>query len=174
MGGEVILRPQFVHKVVDYAARKGFWIYIPTNGRLLKPDVIDRLADAGVATFNLAVDAVDEKPGLPKALNPIRQQFEYLVQKQYRYGYTVFFNINICRNNLDDVRELTEIAHDSGISTDYHINESPMTEHGDFKHLERNETYITRDDWPRVDETIDWIIAKNRAGYKMVDSVQRL
>jgi hypothetical protein len=95
MGGEPLLRPGFAHKVVDYAAQKGFWIYVPTNGRLLKPDVIDRLADAGVATFNLAVDAVDEKPGLPKALNPIRSYFEYLVKKQYRYGYTVFFNINI-------------------------------------------------------------------------------
>jgi len=174
MGGEPLLRPQFVHKVVDYAARKGMWVYLPTNGRLLRPEVIDWLGDAGVATVNLAVDSVAIKPSLPKALAPIRNYFNYLIKRQYRYGFTVFFNINICRNNLVDVRELTEIAHDSGISTDYHINESPMTEHGDFKHLERNETYITRDDWPRVDETIDWIIAKNRAGYKMVDSVQRL
>jgi MoaA/NifB/PqqE/SkfB family radical SAM enzyme len=117
MGGEVLLRPKFVHKVVDYAAQKGFWIYVPTNGRLLKPDVIDRLADAGVATFNLATDVVDEKPGLPKALSPIRSYFEYLVKKQYRYGYTVFLNINICRNNLDDVKRLTEIAHENDIST---------------------------------------------------------
>ena len=57
---------------------------------------------------------------------PIRKQFDYLVKKQYRYGYTVFFNINICRNNLDDVRKLTEIAHDNGISTDYHIYETPL------------------------------------------------
>jgi MoaA/NifB/PqqE/SkfB family radical SAM enzyme len=174
MGGEPLLRPQFVHKVVDYAAKKGMWVYLPTNGRLLRPEVIDWLGDAGVATVNLAVDSVAIKPSLPKALAPIRNYFDYLIKRQYRYGFTVFFNINICRNNLVDVRELTEIAHDSGISTDYHINESPMTEHGDFKHLERNETYITRDDWPRVDETIDWIIEKNRAGYKMVDSVQRL
>ena len=65
MGGEPLLRPQFVHKVVYYAAKKGFWVYVPTNGRLLRPDVIDRLGDAGGATFNLALDAVDEKPGLP-------------------------------------------------------------------------------------------------------------
>ena len=104
MGGEPLLRPQFVHKVVYYAAKKGFWIYVPTNGRLLRPDVIDRLGDAGVATFNLAVDAVDEKPGLPKALNPIRKHFDHLVRRQYRYGYTVFFNMNICRNNMDDIR----------------------------------------------------------------------
>ena len=36
MGGEPLLRPQFVHKVVNYAAKKGFWVYVPTNGRLLQ------------------------------------------------------------------------------------------------------------------------------------------
>jgi MoaA/NifB/PqqE/SkfB family radical SAM enzyme len=174
MGGEPLLRPDFAHKVVYYAARKGFWVYVPTNARLLRPEVTDRLADAGVSTFNFAVDVVDEKPGLPKALTPIRRYFEYLVGKQYRYGYTVFFNINICRTNMDDVRRLTEIAHEYGIATDYHINESPMIDQPHFQHLNENSTYITRDDWPRVDELVDWLIEKNRAGYKMVNSVKRL
>jgi MoaA/NifB/PqqE/SkfB family radical SAM enzyme len=174
MGGEVLLRPRFVHKVVDYAATKGFWIYVPTNGRLMKPEVIDCLADAGVATFNLAVDAVDEKPGLPKALNPIRPYFEYLIAKQYRYGYTVFLNINICRNNLDDVRALTEIAHDHKISTDYHINEPPLLEQRRFTHLEHNPTYIQPEDYAAVDATIDWLIDRQRAGYQMANSIERL
>ncbi len=175
MGGEVILRPPFVHKVVYYAAKKGFFIYIPTNGRLLKPPVIDRLADAGVATFNLAVDTVDEKPGLPKALTPIRPYFEYLVKKQYRYGYTVFFNINICRNNLDDVKALTEIAHEYKISTDYHINESPLVDQPHFKHMnDDNPTYFRPEDAEKVDEVIDWLIEKQKAGYGMLNSVQRL
>src|SRR6201988_2859832 len=157
MGGEPLLRPDFVHKVVYYAAKKGFWVYVPTNARLLRTSVIDRLADAGVATFNFAVDAVDEKPGLPKALTPIRSYFNYLVKKQYQYGYNVFFNINICRNNMDDVRQLTEIARDYGIATDYHINESPMMDQPDFKHMQNNETFITPEDWNQVDEVVDWL-----------------
>jgi MoaA/NifB/PqqE/SkfB family radical SAM enzyme len=174
MGGEVLLRPKFVHKLVAYAADKKFWIYVPTNGRLMKPDVIDRLADAGVATFNLAVDAVEVKSGLPKALAPIRPYFEYLVRKQYRYGYTVFLNINICRNNLGDVQALTEIAHDHAISTDYHINEAPLLEQTHFKHLLNNPTYIQPEDHVKVDTLIDWLIDKQRAGYQMANSVDRL
>jgi len=174
MGGEPLLRPQFVHKVVYYAAKKGFWVYVPTNGRLLRPDVIDRLGDAGVATFNLAVDAIDEKPGLPKALAPIRKYFDHLVRRQYRYGYTVFFNMNICRNNTEDIRQLTEVAREHRIATDYHINETPMIEPDHFQHQDENVTYIRPEDWPQVDELVDWLIAKNRSGYKMVNSVQRL
>jgi MoaA/NifB/PqqE/SkfB family radical SAM enzyme len=173
-GGEPLLRPDFVHKVVYYAAKKDFWIYLATNARLLRPGVIDHLADAGIATINFAVDTVDEKPGLPKALNKVRSYFDYLIKRQYRYGYTVFFNTNICRNNLDDVRQLTEIAHDNGIAITYHINEAPMLEQTHFTHLTANDTYIRPEDFARVDELLDWLIEKNRAGYKMVDSVARL
>jgi MoaA/NifB/PqqE/SkfB family radical SAM enzyme len=174
MGGEVLLRPHFAHKVAYYAAKKGFWVYVPTNGRLMRREVIDRLADAGVATFNLAVDSVADRPELPKALNPIRRQFEYLITKQYVYDYSVFFNINITRINLEDVRQLTEIAHDVGIATDYHINEPPMLDQPHFKHRDGNSTFITPADWPQVDATVDWLIEKNRSGYKMVNSVARL
>jgi len=174
MGGEPLLRPQFVHKASYYAAKKGFWIYLPTNAYLLRPEVTDRLLDAGIAIVNFAVDTVDEKPGLPKALNNVRKNFDYLLRKQYKYGLAVFFNINICRTNLDDVRQLTEIAHDNGIATDYHINESPMIEQGHFQHYDNNSTYITKEDWPQVDALIDWIIEKNRQGYKMVNSIKRL
>ena len=174
MGGEPMLRPQFVHKVIYYAAKKGFWVYLPTNGRLLRPDVIDRLGDAGVATVNLAMDAVDEKPGLPKALAPIRKHFDHLVRRQYRYGYAVFFNINICRNNLEDVRQLTEIAREHRVATDYHINETPMLEPEHFDHFENNPTFIRKEDWPAVSELVEWLIEKNKSGYKMVNSVKRL
>jgi len=174
MGGEPLLRPDFAHKIVYYAAKKDFWVYLPTNGRLMRPAVIDRLADAGLGTVNLAVDAWDIKPGLPKAIVPIRSFFDYLVRKQYKYGYSVFLNINICRNNLEDVVQLTELARDSGIATDYHVCESPMTEQPHFKHLEENETFIREEDMPKVCELIDWLVEKQRTGYKMVNSVERL
>ncbi len=36
MGGEPLLRPDFAHKICYYAAKKDFWIYLPTNGRLMR------------------------------------------------------------------------------------------------------------------------------------------
>ena len=175
MGGETLLRPQFAHKVVYYAAKKGFWIYIATNGRLLRPEVADRLGDAGAAVFNLAVDAWDVKPGLPKALVPVESHLAHLLRKQHVYGYMVFLNINICRNNTEDVKRLTEYAHAHRTATDYHINETPMLKQDDhFKHLLDNPTYIRPEDWRQTDELIDWLIEKNKAGYRMVNSVPRL
>src|SRR6201987_1317959 len=174
-GGEPLLRPDFIHKVVYYAAKKGFWVYIATNGRLLKPELADRLGDAGGAVFNLALDSWELKPSLPKAFIPSQTNLEHILRKQCVYDYLVFLNINICRNNLEDVKLLTEYAHDHRIATDYHINETPMLEQDEhFKHLSENPTYFRPADWRDLDHLIDWIIEKNKAGYQMVNSVQRL
>ena len=84
-------RPDFAYRVVNYAVRKGYWVYVPTNGRLMRPEVIDRLGDAGVATFNVAVDSVADRKELPKPLDPIRRQEAIRVfkgsQKQHRSGF---------------------------------------------------------------------------------------
>lgn len=174
MGGEPLLRPRFIHKITDYAAQKGFFVYLPTNGRLMKPDVIDRLGDAGVGSVNLAIDCVDEKPGLPKALSTIRPQFEHLIKRQRRYGYLVMLNINITRINMDDVKELTEIARDNGVGTDYHINEAPMLEQDHFQHYDDNSTYLREEDFDKVDEILDWVIDKHDSGYKIVNPIDHI
>ena len=75
---------------------------------------------------------------------------------------------------MDDVRQLTELAHDNGIATDYHICESPMTEQPHFKHLYTNPTFIREEDHPLVCELVDWLIEKQKSGYHMVNSVERL
>ena len=110
MGGEPLLRPDFVHKVVYYAAKKDFFVYLPTNGRLMKPKVLDKLGDAGVANINLAIDCVIEKPGLPKALNRIQPYFDYMVKKKHYYATRPMMNTYITHINQDDVRQLATIV----------------------------------------------------------------
>ncbi|HEX2339983.1 MAG TPA: radical SAM protein [Vicinamibacterales bacterium] len=172
MGGEPLLRPKFIQKVVAYATGRGFFVYLPTNGRLMWPWVIDRIGVAGVSTVNLAVDCLDERPGLPKALNPVRAHFDYLVKMQYKYGYTVFLNINVTRQNLTDVKVLTEIAHDANVATDYHLNEAPMTDQQHFARADDNGTYIRPEDWPAVDDLLDSLAELSQRGYRMVNSRQ--
>jgi MoaA/NifB/PqqE/SkfB family radical SAM enzyme len=174
MGGEPLLRPKFIHKIVYYAAKKDFLVYLPTNGRLMKPDVIDRLGDAGLCCVNLAVDCIDEKPGLAKALTPIRPYFEYLIKNQRKYCTQVFFNVCICRTNIEDVKQLTELAKDYNIGIDFHIVESPLIDSPHFKHLGQNSTFLTPADYPMVDDLIDWLAEKHRQGYKIVNQRDRL
>jgi radical SAM protein with 4Fe4S-binding SPASM domain len=175
MGGEPLLRKDFILEVIRYGADNGFFMYLPTNGYLMDREFIDEMGRAGVAAVNLAVDCVAPRKGLPKALLAIESQFRYLVERQKEYGYLVFFNINICRTNIKDARILTEIAHQNHIGTDYHLNEPPHgfvdVEH--YQHME-NELWVTPDKYDEVDELLDWLITKQLQGWPMVNSVEHL
>lgn len=173
MGGEPLLRKNFILNVIDYASQKGFFVYLPTNGYLMDRNFIDDVGKAGVAAVNLAVDCIDPKPGLPKAFAEIEENFDYLVQRQPEYGYVIFFNINITSKNLDDVKQLTEIAHTNNIATDYHVNEEPQVEQNHYQHKGKG-LYIRKEQWENFDNLIDWIVMKNRQGYTMVNSIKHL
>jgi len=175
MGGEPTLRKDFVVETIRYGAEKGFFMYLPTNGYLLDKPFIDEIGKAGVAAVNLAVDCIAPRKGLPKSLLNIEPQFRYLVEQQKKYGYLLFFNINICRNNIKDVRLLTEIAHQNRIGTDYHLNEPPHTfvDVDHYGHLD-DMLSITEREWHEVDMLLDWLIEKQREGWPMVNSIGHL
>ncbi len=175
MGGEPLMRKDFILEVIRYGAENGFFMYLPTNGYLLDKAFIDEVGKAGVAAINLAVDCVAPKKGLPKALLNIEPQFRYLVERQKKYGYLTFFNINICRNNIKDVKLLTEIAHQNKIGTDYHLNEPPhsFVDTTHYKHQD-DMLSITPDQYDEVTELLDWLIEKQRQGWPMVNSIEHL
>jgi len=67
MGGEPLLRPDFIHKVVNYAARKNS-LSIADKRSFDEARGHRPAGDAGLATVNLAIDAGrDNKPCLKKA-----------------------------------------------------------------------------------------------------------
>jgi MoaA/NifB/PqqE/SkfB family radical SAM enzyme len=173
MGGEPLVRKDFIVKLTRYAVENGFFVYLPTNGILMDEAFIDEIGKAGVSVINLAVDAIDRYQGIPKYLNRIKPQFECLVEKEKKYQYITFLNINITQKNIQDVKELTEIAHTHGIATDYHINEPPQIECHDYKHRQDG-AWITPAEFQAVDELVDWLIEKNIEGYVMVNSVEHL
>jgi len=175
MGGEPLLRKDFVLEVVRYGSENGFFMYLPTNGYLLDQPFIEEIGKAGIAAINLAVDCISPRKGLPKALLNIEPQFRYLVERQKEYGYLLFFNINICRNNIKDVRLLTEIAHQNDMGTDYHLNEPPHS-FVDTHHYTHHEDMLslTKKEWEEVDRLLDWLIEKQREGWPMVNSIAHL
>jgi MoaA/NifB/PqqE/SkfB family radical SAM enzyme len=171
MGGEPLLRKPFILDVARYAHDRGFYVYLPTNGVLLDEAFVDAAAGASVDLFNLAVDCVDEKPGLPKALNRIRSQYEMLREKSTDGRFLVMFNVNITPRNVEDVKELTEIAYRDRINVDYHVVEAPLKEHAHFETAPREIGFVP-DDYRAVDGLLDWLRDRFRRGYNMANSPQ--
>lgn len=173
MGGEPLLRKDFVTRVVRYGVDRGFFMYLPTNGLLMDRAYIDEIGATGVAAINLAVDTMEEKPGMPKSFSRIEPQFHYLLQQQDRYGYLVFLNINITSRNVDDVKALTCLALKHRIGVDYHINERPHVDQPHYRHSD-NDTYFTEENLSAADEILDWLIDRNLRGQPMINSLAHL
>ena len=133
-----------MHKVVYCAAKRGFWVYIATNGRLLRPGLADRLGDAGVSAFNFAMDAWDSKPGPSQSAGPCSKE------------PGIYPPQTVC----EWLRRLFLISIFVGTAC--------------LSTCTTNPTYIRPEDWRAVDALVDRLIEKNRAGYHMVNSVQRL
>lgn len=173
MGGEPLIRRDFVLKLVDYGARNGFFVDLATNGMLMTEAFIDRLGKAGIASVNLAIDCVEECPGFPKSLARIKPIFQYLVKQRHKHGYIVFLNVNITSKNMEEVRKLTEIAHESRVGIDFHINEAPISEQ-ERKNYKGAEFLITEDKWGEFDMLVDWLIEKHHEGHIIVNSTAHL
>ncbi len=173
MGGEPLIRKDFIVELTKYASTRGFFVYLPTNGVLLDEEFVEEIGKAGISAINLAVDSIEKRPGIPKYYARIKKQLEYLVEREHAYNYITFLNINITDDNILDVKRLTEIAHEYGIPTDYHINEPPVVEYETYKHKEEGK-WISERRARDVDELVDWLIEKNLEGYTMVNSVDHL
>lgn len=173
MGGEPLLRKKFILDVIKYGSDRDFFMYLPTNGILMDRDFIERAGEAGVAAINLAVDKIKEAPGLPKSFERVKTNFKHLVRLREKYGYIIFFNINITSENIEDVKELTRIARDHDIGTDYHMNEHPVIEQKHYKYLEQG-FWISDEHFRKTDELIDWLVERNLEGWPMVNSAEHL
>lgn len=76
-GGEPTLHP-YLTDIVAHAARLGMKVMVVTNAGLLKREKIDELAEAGISSFIISIDAAcrelhEENRGLPGVCDRIRE-----------------------------------------------------------------------------------------------------
>jgi len=121
MGGEPLLRPEFVHKVVYYAAKKGFWIYIATNGRCCAPTsrTVWAMLAHRYSTSRWTRGICNQ--ACPKLSFPRRKIWNTSCANNTWTATSSSSTSTSAENNMEDVRKLTEYAHEHRIATDYHI-----------------------------------------------------
>ena len=60
-GGELLLQPDKLFKVLEAIKPERFYLYLTTNGFYLDKEMAEKLADANVSRVSVSIDSMDEK-----------------------------------------------------------------------------------------------------------------
>jgi MoaA/NifB/PqqE/SkfB family radical SAM enzyme len=80
-----------------------------------------------------------------------------------KYGMKVRMNSVICNNNFEDVKRLLELSRESNISISLGFVVSELDHEGSL------DFYFTENDRELLQEIVDYILAKKKEGYKIID-----
>ena len=165
LGGEPMTWKHLDYAIAE-ASRAKVITDITTNGTLLNADSIDRLGRAGLDFLNISVDGLTKTEVSSKTSIVANQEIiTQLRLAKEKYGMRYRMNSVIYKKNFDQVKALIEFSkeQDIPISLGFVVPHS----HGD--HIADPGMYFTEQDSALLDEIINYVVAKKRAGYPIID-----
>ncbi len=116
VGGEPLLHPDIV-QVVRHVKSKGITASISTNGYLLKKEMVDRLAEAGLDIIQISVDRKTSSPVSRKSLEAIAPFMDYL----FRTNIKVHISGVICEDTADEAESVLKFGLEREIPTELRL-----------------------------------------------------
>ena len=111
-GGEPLLRRDIV-EIVRYAAGRGLWVVVGTNGVKITENLASILRDAGVRGLALSLDALD--PGRHDSFRRVRGAWENTVEGAkilHRAGLPFIVQTTVGSHNRGELERIAAFAHD--------------------------------------------------------------
>ncbi|MBI2407227.1 MAG: radical SAM protein [Gemmatimonadetes bacterium] len=139
-GGEPTLRRDLEELVAEVARAVPFcYITLLTHGGMLSIERAQRLWDAGLDSFNISLDFLDERHDTQRGIPGLVAKILALVPEMRSRGMAVRFNTVIRDDNLDAILPIVQHAHARGAG----VNLSVYTDmkNGSKDHLIRGEQY---------------------------------
>ena len=105
-GGEPLLRKD-VFEIASYAASKGLWPVIGTNGVLITPELCERMLEAGIRGVALSLDSLD--PGTHDRFRRVEGAFDNTVQGSRvldEAGVPFIVQTTIGEHNIDELADI--------------------------------------------------------------------
>ena len=138
-GGEVFIRPD-IFEIAQYARQKGFAIRFFTNGILIKPAVADKIAAIKPVAVELSVywanaQTHDNITQVPGSFDLTMRAIRLLLERNVR----CLMKTPIMQENIEQVEEMQELAHNMGISFQYDLTIIPKHT-GDLSPLKHRPT----------------------------------
>ncbi|MCF6093578.1 heme b synthase [Microaerobacter geothermalis] len=114
-GGEPLYRPD-IFEIASYATSKGIHVALASNGTLINEEIAVKVKEAGVQRVSISLDGScaathDGFRGIPGSFDAALRGAAQL-QKQ---GVPVQFNTTITKHNIDEVKDIFQLALDQKV-----------------------------------------------------------
>src|SRR5210317_2212525 len=112
-GGELLLQPKKLFKVLEAIKSERFYMYLTTNGYYLDDAMAKRLAEANVSRVSVSIDSMDEK--IHDEIRGRKESWKRAIEalKHVRNnGMDPYLNITVGRYNIgtDHLKELLDYS----------------------------------------------------------------
>ncbi len=178
-GGEPLLDERNL-MLVSFAAKKGIYTSLSSNGFLIDKDMACRISESGLDVIGISLDGIDKKThdflrGTEGSYDKIMQGIDYL--ERYCGNITIGIQTVILENNLDEIIRLTEWVngHRRIRYIIFQAIEQPFNTPFDvewYKKIEYNSL------WPqdinKAHTIIDELIRLKETGYKISNPISQL
>jgi len=108
-GGEPLVRPDFF-EVAEYAARKGFYLSVATNGTLLTKRMAERIKDSGIEYVEISLDGFEKEHDEFRGFRGAWRRTCNGVRNCVEAGLDTCVATTVTKRNLKDIKRMAEFV----------------------------------------------------------------
>ncbi len=124
-GGEPLVRKD-IFDLTSYAAEKGIYVALATNGTLISEEVAKKMKESGVGYVQISLDGTKETH---EAFRGIKGCFDRTIEgikNAVKYGFFVNVSMTVTHHNYNEVKDVVKICEKLGVDWFMHYNFIPV------------------------------------------------
>ncbi len=124
-GGEPLVRKDFF-EITSYAAEKGLYVAVATNGTLINEEMAKKMKEHGIRYVQISLDGMRETHD---AFRGIKGAFDRAVEgikNCVKEGFFVNVSMTVTRFNYNEVSKVIELCEELGVNWFMHYNFIPV------------------------------------------------
>ncbi len=123
-GGEPLVRKD-IFQLTSYAAEKGIYVAIATNGTLITEEMAKKMKESGVSYLQISLDGLRETHDSFRGISGCFDRTVEGIKNAVKHGFFVNVSMTVTKLNHDEVPAVIELCEKLGVDWFMHYNFVP-------------------------------------------------
>ncbi|NHW23246.1 MAG: radical SAM protein [Archaeoglobales archaeon] len=123
-GGEPLVRKD-IFQLTSYAAEKGIYVAIATNGTLISEEMAKKMKESGVSYLQISLDGLRETHDAFRGISGCFDRTVEGIKNAVKHGFFVNVSMTVTKLNYEEVPAVIELCERLGVDWFMHYNFVP-------------------------------------------------